>query len=122
VAVVAIAGDDTVLAGGHCRLQSNRDGLLADVKVAKAADEAEAVELARALLEAADHQHLAIEVEQLLFRSLEALGLRRALDFGSLGRTRNGRFLRGTRHGSLSQLGSGPAYRRRVGRRQPPVS
>ena len=41
------------------------DRLLADVEVAEAADQPEAVELARALLEAADEQHLAVELEQL---------------------------------------------------------
>ena len=58
VAVVAIAGDDAVLADRHRRLQPDRDRFLADVEVAEAADQAEAVELPRALLEAADEQHL----------------------------------------------------------------
>src|SRR5205085_6555210 len=53
VAVVTIAGDDAVLAHRHRRLQSHADGFLADVKVAEATDQAEAVELARALLETA---------------------------------------------------------------------
>ena len=58
VAVIAIAGDDAVLADRHRRLQPDRDRFLADVEVAEAADQPEAVELARALLEAADEQHL----------------------------------------------------------------
>ena len=62
VAVIAIAGDDAVLADGHRRLQPDRDRFLADVEMAEAADQAEAVELPRALLEAADEQHLAVEL------------------------------------------------------------
>ena len=61
VAVVAIAGDDAVLADRHRRLQPDRDRFLADVEVAEAADQAEAVELPRPLLEAADEQHLLVE-------------------------------------------------------------
>ena len=108
VAVVAIAGDDAVLADGHRRLQPDRDRFLADVEVAEAADQPEAVELPRALLEAADEQHLAIELEQLVLRRLEALRLRRTRDLGLLlVSARNGGFLRGTRHGDLSPRVSG---------------
>ena len=64
MAVVAIAGDDLV-ARLLDRLHADRDGFLADVEVAEAADQAHAVELARPLLEPADEQHLAIEAEQL---------------------------------------------------------
>ncbi len=39
--MVAIAGDDAVLADGHCALQADRDGFLADVEVAETADQAE---------------------------------------------------------------------------------
>ena len=61
VAVVAIGGDDLVaLLDRH--LHADHDGLLADVEVAEAADQAHAVELAGLLLEAADEQHLAIGV------------------------------------------------------------
>ena len=57
VAVVAVGGDDLVaLLERH--LHADDDGLLADVEVAEAADEAHAVELAGLLLEAADQQHL----------------------------------------------------------------
>ena len=38
---------------------------LADIEMAEAADEAHAVHLARLLLEAADQQHVAIELQQL---------------------------------------------------------
>ena len=79
VAVVAIAGDDAVLADRHRRLQPDRDRFLADVEVAEAADQPEPVELPRPLLEAADEQHLAVELEKLVLARLVALGLRRAL-------------------------------------------
>ena len=59
------------------RLQADRDRFLADIEVAEAADQAEAVELAGLLLEAADQQHLLVEFEQLVLRRLVALGLRR---------------------------------------------
>ena len=66
VAVVAIAGDDLVaLADRH--LHADDDGFLADVEVAEAADQAHAVHLAGALLEAADEEHLR-EGVQLLAR------------------------------------------------------
>ena len=64
VAVVAV--------GGHHRvdlfevgLHAHHHGLLADVEVAEAGDLALAVELARLLLETADQQHVAVELEQL---------------------------------------------------------
>ena len=59
VAVVAIGGDDGVL-GLDGRLHADDDGFLADVEMAESADQAHAVELARALLEAADQQHVAV--------------------------------------------------------------
>ncbi len=46
-------------------LQPDRDRFLADIEVAEAADQPEAVKLPRALLEAADEQHLLVEIEQL---------------------------------------------------------
>ena len=69
----------TVIA--DCR--PDRDRFLADVEVAEAADQPEPVELPRALLEAADEQHLAIEFEQLVLRRLVALRLRRPLDLAA---------------------------------------
>ena len=75
VAMVAIAGDDAVLAAVERRLQPDRDRFLADVEVAEAADQAEAVELAGLLLEAADQQHLPVEFEQLVLARLVALRL-----------------------------------------------
>ena len=64
--MVAIAGDHAVLVGIERRLQPDRDRFLADVEVAEAADQAEAVELAGLLLEPADQQHLLVEVQQLV--------------------------------------------------------
>ncbi len=47
------------------RLEPDCDRFLADVEVAEAADQAEAVKLPGLLLEAADQQHLLVEFEQL---------------------------------------------------------
>src|SRR3984893_5881131 len=59
VAVIAVGGDDGVL-GVDGRLHADDDGFLADVEMAEPADQAHAVELAGALLEAADQQHVAV--------------------------------------------------------------
>ena len=73
MAVVAIAGDDLVaLADRH--LHADDDGFLADVEVTEAADEAHAVHLAGALLEAADEEHLREGVEFLLARQVRRFG------------------------------------------------
>ena len=62
VAMVAVGGDDLVaLLEGH--LHADDDGLLADIEMAEAADEAHAVELAGLFLEAADQQHVLVGVE-----------------------------------------------------------
>jgi hypothetical protein len=66
VAVVTVAGDDLV-APLRDRLHADRDGFLTDVQVAEAADQAHAVKLARALLEAADQQHVLIEFQEFVF-------------------------------------------------------
>ena len=63
MAVVAIGGDDLV-AVGQRHLHADDDGLLADVEMAKAADQAHAVELAGLFLEAADQQHVAVGFQQ----------------------------------------------------------
>src|SRR5262245_27827622 len=68
--MVAIAGNDAVTTHLHRRLQSDRYRFLADVEVAEAANQSEAIELAGALLEAADEQHLLVEIEQLFLGSL----------------------------------------------------
>ena len=67
VAVVAIAGDDLVVALAHTLLNAHGHGFLADIEVAEAADQNHAVQLARALLETANENHLAIEAQQILF-------------------------------------------------------
>ncbi len=73
VAVVAIAGDHLVaVPDGH--LHADDHGLLADVEVAEAADEAHAVHLAGTLLETADGQHLREGVEFLLVAEGGRLG------------------------------------------------
>ena len=58
VAVLAVGAGDVVV-GPERGEAAHRDGLLADVEMAEAADLAEAVRLAGLLLEAADEQHLA---------------------------------------------------------------
>src|SRR5262249_47348517 len=96
VAVVAIGGDDGI-AGLQRRLHADDDGLLADVEVAEAADEAHAVKLSRALLEAADRQHGAVVARELVVRGRRARGrnLPRAVARGALLARRRGRPLRG---------------------------
>jgi hypothetical protein len=101
VAVVAIAGDDAVLADLHRRLEADRDRFLADVEVAETADQPEAVKLPGALLEPAYEQHLAIEIEKLVLACLVALGLGRALRLG-FGFLRSRFRFGGTRHGLVS--------------------
>jgi hypothetical protein len=99
VAVVAIARDDAVLADGHRRLKADGDRFLTDIEVAKAADQPEAVKLTSALFEAADEQHLTIELEQFVLGRFVALGLSRTFPVGD-GRCcgSSGFGLRGTRH------------------------
>src|SRR4051794_15295946 len=100
--MVAITGDDAVLADRHRALQTDRHRFLADVEVAEAADQPEPVKLPRPLLEAPDEQHLAIELHHLVLRRLVSLRPPRALDLGFLLGCWNSRFLRGSRHGDLS--------------------
>ena len=78
VAVVAIGGDDLV-AFLQRQLHADNDGLLADIEMAEAADEAHAVELAGLFLEAAYEQHVAIGLE---FLALGKFGRGRRLDLG----------------------------------------
>src|SRR5690606_20809304 len=61
--VVAIAGDDLVVALFDALLNADGHGFLADIQVAEAPDQAHAVQLARALFEASDQDHLAIETQ-----------------------------------------------------------
>ena len=100
VAVVAVAGDDGIaLFQGH--LHADHHGLLADVEVAEAANQAHAVHLAGLLLEAADQQHVAVGSEFLVLAQI-GLVLRLVLRLaGQL--ARSGRLLRlvlGDGHGS----------------------
>src|SRR5687767_9986454 len=107
MAMIAIAGDDTVPADLHRRLQADGNRFLADVEMAKAANQPEPVELPRPLLETADQQHLLVEVEQLLLGRLVALRLTGTLAIGlPRRRHRGGGFAGGFRHLPLhSHLG-----------------
>jgi hypothetical protein len=97
VAVIAIRGDDLValLQRG---LHADDDGFLADIEVAEAADEPHAVELARALLEAADQQHVSVVLQQLVFARFSGMRAVRAIG-------------RGVRHWYPPPLGNGAAAR-----------
>src|SRR5581483_101757 len=75
MAVVAVGGDDGVALFGR-RLHADHHGLLADIEMAEAADQAHAVELAGLLLEAADQQHVAVMADQVFCRELGWLGRR----------------------------------------------
>ena len=66
----------------HSRLQADGDGLLPDIKMAEAADHAEAVKLAGLFLETADQQHLAVEFQHLRIGRLIADGLGRTFAIG----------------------------------------
>ena len=63
------------------RLHADDDRFLADIEVAEAADQPHAVHLARLLLEAADQQHVAIELQHLLGREIGLGFLRFAQGF-----------------------------------------
>ena len=72
--VIAIPRDHAVLFAIERRLEPDRDRFLANIEVAEATDETQAVKLARFFLEAANQQHLLVEFEQFLLRRL--IGLR----------------------------------------------
>ena len=81
----------------YCR--PDRDRFLADVEVAEAADQPEPVQLPGALLEAADEQHLLVEIEQFVLRRLIARRLGRAFAIGAARGRRFGHgLLGGSRH------------------------
>ena len=96
MAVVAVAGNDAVLAGFKRRLQADRHRFLANVEVTEPADQPEAIELAGLFLEPADQQHLLVEMQQLviaggvtricLMRLLQAAQSEGFVAGGSLGR------------------------------------
>ena len=60
VAMIAIGGDLLIAFLGHAH-QADHNGFLANIQMAKATDQAHAVQLARSLLEAADQEHVVIE-------------------------------------------------------------
>jgi hypothetical protein len=103
VAMIAITGDDAVFGPVERRLQPDRYRFLADIEVTEAADQAEAVKLPRALLEAADEQHLAVEFEQ--FVAIGAMPLR----FGRAFAVRRRRRLRCLRSRCFGHGGAGPS-------------
>ena len=65
VAMVTVGGDELV-AVFHGHLHADDHGFLADIEMAKTADEAHAIELARLFLKAADEQHVLIGAELFL--------------------------------------------------------
>jgi len=96
VSVVAVRRDDGILRlrGRH---HADDNGFLADIEMTEAADQAHAVKLAGLFLEAADHQHLAIEMQQVFRRCRGALGLALGLGFRRFSSLGFGRF-GGLRH------------------------
>ncbi len=73
-------------------MHADDDGFLADIEVAKTADQPHAVHLAGLLFEAADQQHVAIELQHLLRREIGLGFLRVAHGF---------ELACGSRHGGL---------------------
>ena len=61
--MIAVAGDDAVVAFLKRRLQPDCDCFLANIKVAEPADEAEPVKLAGLFLEPANQHHLFVKLE-----------------------------------------------------------
>jgi hypothetical protein len=126
VAMIAVAGNHRILAHRQRGLQPDRHGFLADIEVAEAADQAEAVKLPRPLLEAADEQHLAVEFEHLPLVRLKTLRLGRALAVRRRcgGRRRTDRLCcPGQEFGSLMAFRERPIGRARaVPQRHPPSS
>ena len=85
MAMVAVTGDHRILVAVERRLQTHRHGFLADIEVAETADQAEAVKLARLFFEAADQEHLLVEIQQLFLGSLERLRFGGTLPIGNGG-------------------------------------
>ena len=93
--MIAVAGDDAEsLPGSIADCKSDGDRLLPDIEVAEAADQAEAVELARLLLEPADEEHVAVEAEEFVLRRFVRLrfGGAFAIGGGGCGRWASGGF------------------------------
>src|SRR5690606_20698092 len=81
VTMIAIAGDNAVLARLQRRLDAHRNRFLADIEVTETADEPQAVKLSRLLLEPADQHHLAIEFQQFFLTRLIINRLLRTVPF-----------------------------------------
>src|SRR5262249_6802720 len=64
MAVIAIGGDDGVLRLLR-RLHADHDRFLANIEMAKAADQPHAIKLARFFLKPADEQHVAIKAQEI---------------------------------------------------------
>ena len=77
VAVAAVAGDDRIL-GPDGVIDADNDGFLADVEMAEPSDQAHAIHLADLLFEAADQQHLAVEIQEELVGDHILVGVRLA--------------------------------------------
>src|SRR5262249_10986615 len=80
------------------------DGLLPDIEVAKAPDQAHSVELAGLFLEPADEQHVAKRGQLLLFGEVGHRA-RSVVAGTALGGRRNGRFVGGYRHMAPQEKG-----------------
>ena len=64
MAVIAV-GCDALVALFGAGFQAHHNGLLADIKMAKSANQAHAIKLASLFLKAADQQHLAVKAQKL---------------------------------------------------------
>ena len=81
--VVAVPGDDTVLARCQRRLQANGDSLLSDVQMAEPADQTQPVKLPCLFLKTPDEQHILVEFEQLFLGRFIGLRFRRSFTIGT---------------------------------------
>jgi hypothetical protein len=64
MAMIAVAGDDAVMALVERRLQAHGDRFLPDIEMAKTADQPKPIKLPRLFLEPADEHHLLVELQQ----------------------------------------------------------
>ena len=69
--MIAISGDHRIPVVIERGLEPDGDRFLPDIQVAEAADQAEPVQLARALFEPADEQHLFVEAHHLVGIGIE---------------------------------------------------
>ncbi len=82
MAVIAVAGDNRIGLAVQRGLQADGDGFLADIQMAEAADQAQAIELAGFFLETTDQQHLPVHFEEFVLRRLVRLGFGRPFTVG----------------------------------------